>query len=396
MAIVHDFLTQRGGAERVVLAMLRAFPSARVITSVYDPAGTFPEFRNYDVEATWLNRFGMFQRDPRRALPLLPLVFGGLEISDVDVVLCSSSVFAHGIRTTAPKIVYCHNPPRWIYQIDDYFQSHSRLKALARLCAPVFRHWDQRAAAGAARYLTNSSTVRARVHSAYGLAATVLPPPVSLDPRGPREPIPSLEPGFLLTVGRRRGYKNSVALAEAVERMPAERLVVVGGLAPKVNGKWTDRVTAFEGISDAQLRWLYAEADALVAVSHEDFGLTPIEAYAFGTPAIVLRRGGYLDTTEPGRSGVFVDEPTPAAIEDAVGRFRQARWERDDIRAHAARWAPEEFVRSLRDIVAQHAVPGWGSPRRLASQRRPDPAPVPAGAAAAAAPAGRETWAGRS
>ena len=127
VAVVHDYLTQRGGAERVVLALMEAFPGARLVTSVYNPETTFPEFAKYDVETTWLNNVGVFRKDPRRAMPLLPMVFSGVELTDVDVVVCSSSGWSHGVRTDAPKIVYCHNPARWLYQRHHYVEEHGRL-----------------------------------------------------------------------------------------------------------------------------------------------------------------------------------------------------------------------------------------------------------------------------
>ena len=117
VAIAHDYLTQRGGAERVVLAMLRAFPGATVHTLLYDPEGTFPEFREAHVVTSPLNRLGPLRRDHRLALPLLAPSFSRLEIA-ADVVVCSSSGWSHGARVEGRKVVYCHTPARWLYQPD--------------------------------------------------------------------------------------------------------------------------------------------------------------------------------------------------------------------------------------------------------------------------------------
>src|ERR1700719_2772719 len=121
VAIVHDYLTQRGGAERVVLAMHRAFPAAPIYTSLYEPDLTFPEFRDVDVRPSYLNRSQFLRRQHRLALPLLPHAFSTLEV-DAKVVLCSSSGFAHGIHTTGTKLVYCYSPARWLYKRADYFR----------------------------------------------------------------------------------------------------------------------------------------------------------------------------------------------------------------------------------------------------------------------------------
>src|SRR5437868_3905298 len=119
VAIVHDYLTQRGGAERVVLSMLKAFPKALVYTSLYDPNSTFQEFRNIEVRTLPIDRIGTLRRNHRLALPLLAPAFSQLKV-DADVVICSSSGWAHGVKTDARKVVYCYTPARWLYQPDRY------------------------------------------------------------------------------------------------------------------------------------------------------------------------------------------------------------------------------------------------------------------------------------
>src|SRR4051812_17705186 len=124
VAIVHDYLTQRGGAERVVLAMNRAFPDAPIYTSLYDPDGTYPEFATIDVRTAPLNRVPALCRYHRGAFPVLAPTFSAMNI-DADVVVCSSSGWAHGVRTAGYKIVYCHAPARWLYQTDRYLAGHN-------------------------------------------------------------------------------------------------------------------------------------------------------------------------------------------------------------------------------------------------------------------------------
>ena len=122
VAIVHDYLTQRGGAERVVLAMHRAFPQAPIYTSLYEPDLTFPEFKDLDVRPSYLNRSEFFRHHHRLALPFLAHAFSRFEI-DQKVVLCSSSGWAHGVQTAGTKLVYCYCPARWLYKRTDYFRS---------------------------------------------------------------------------------------------------------------------------------------------------------------------------------------------------------------------------------------------------------------------------------
>lgn len=356
VAIVHDYLTQRGGAERVVLSLCRAFPDAPVYTSLYNPATTFPEFRERDVRPLWLDRVAALRTRHRLALPLLPLTFSTSHV-DADVVVCSSSGWAHGIRTGGRKIVYCHSPAKWLYRTDDYFGVHPSASARAGLRAlgPLLRGYDRRAAAGAHTYIANSTFIASQIRDVYDIEAEVLCPPPGLGPDGPRDPIAGVEPGFLLAVARLLPYKNVEHIVEAFRNLPALSLVVVG------DGPEHDRIGAgapsnvrlVGEVGDATLRRLYEGCRGLVAASREDFGLTPVEAAGFGKPVAALRWGGFLDTVVPDETGVFFDESDPATIADAVKALLARAWDADRIRAHAATFSEERFVDRLRAIVAE-------------------------------------------
>jgi len=355
VAIAHDYLTQRGGAERVVLEMARAFPEARIYTTLYDPAGTFPEFADLPVVVSPLNRVGWLRRHHRLALPLLPLAARFVR-PRAEVVLASTSGFAHGFRADGLRLVYCHAPARWIYQADDYVGDRSTgggTRLVLRALTPALRAWDQRAAAAATRYLVNSRVVRDRVRAAYGIEATVLAPPFGLDPAAEQRPLAQLvdwaEPGYHLVVSRLLPYKHVEQAVAAFGRMPQRRLVVVGDGpgAARVTAMLPRNVRLVSSLGDAELRWIYAHSTALVAPSFEDFGLTPLEAGIFGKPTVALEGGGYLDTVEPGVTGVFFPEPTPEAIAAAVERAAAYPWSVEAIRDHAASFGPERFAAAL-------------------------------------------------
>ncbi|MGZ4359636.1 MAG: glycosyltransferase [Gaiellaceae bacterium] len=353
VAIAHDYLTQRGGAERVVLSMARAFPEAAIFTALYEPELTFPEFRASAVRFSPLNRVGPLRRHHRLAFPLLAPMFSSMHV-DADVVLCSSSGWAHGIDSEGAKIVYCHSPARWLYQGDRYsarmgLPARASLRALR---APLLR-WDRRKARGAARYLANSTYVARAVETLYRRDAEVLPPPPAMTPGGPEEQIAGLEPGFFLCVSRLLPYKNVDALVQAFAGLDGARLVVVGDgpderrlrllAGPKV---------AFLGpVTDRVLRWLYANALALVSAAYEDYGLTPLEAASFGKPAAVLRFGGFVDTVVEGETGVFFESAEPAAIVAALRALRAESWPPERLRAHAGRFSQGRFIERLREIV---------------------------------------------
>ena len=359
VALVHDYLTQRGGAERVALSLTRAFPGAPLHTSLYDPDGTFPEFADVDVRTLPLDAIRPLRHHHRLALPLLAPAFSRLRVV-ADVVLCSSSGWAHGARVDGRKIVYCHAPARWLYQPDRYLRGRPALLGLAvrGLRRPLLG-WDRAAAATADRYLANSSVVAERIRRAYGIDAEVVPPPPAITPDGEAEAVPRLEPGFVLAVSRLLPYKNLDAVVRAFADLPSERLVLVGAgpLEPKLRQLAGANVRLVGAVSDARLRWLYASCAGLVAASHEDFGLTPLEAATFGKPAAVLRWGGFLDTVAEGTTGLFFDRPAPDDVAEAVQALRLAPWDAAAIRAHAGRFAEERFVARIAEIVRNGTTP---------------------------------------
>jgi glycosyltransferase involved in cell wall biosynthesis len=355
IALAHDYLTQRGGAERVVLALAGTFPGSTIHTSLYDPSGTFPEFAELDVSTLPLDRIAVLRSHHRLALPLLAPAFSRLRI-DAEVTICSSSGWAHGASTSGRKVVYCHTPARWLYQSDRYLAGQSKGSgALLSLLAPPLRRWDKRAAATADRYLVNSNAVRRRVADLYGIRAEVVPPPVDVDSSGSMEAVPGIEPGFFLCVSRLLSYKNVEAVTAAFGLLPDRRLVVVGNgpLADRIAETSPSNVTLLREVTDATLRWLYQSSAGLVAASYEDFGLTPVEAACFGKPTAALRWGGFLDTIVEGSTGYFFDEPRPALIAETVEQISKETWDADQLVAHAQLFSGSRFADRMLSVVAE-------------------------------------------
>lgn len=347
--LAHDYVTQRGGAERVALALTRIYPSAPLVTALYNESTSFPEFDRVNIQPSWLNRLAMFRRNPQLALPFLHYAWALRSRVNGPAVLASSSGWAHGVRVAkdTAKVVYCHNPPRWIHQSDDYLMGRSgAVRLLLKLMKPQLRRWDLRAARTADLYVANSTSVAKRIAEIYGVDARVVHPPVMIDPNAEQVRPAELPVSFFLTVGRKRGYKGTSEVVGAFARLPNEHLVTVGGSVEDSS----ENVTVLNGISDAALRWLYANATALVSVSREDFGLTPLEANAFGTPALLVRAGGFLDSLAEGVSGLYLRDATVDGIVDSVQNFPR-NWDREAIRAHAARFSPQVFEEKINEAV---------------------------------------------
>jgi len=370
IALAHDYLTQRGGAERVVLAMADIFAGAPIYTTLYEPSATFPEFAACDVRPSRLNRSSLLRRSHRLALPFLARDVDQITI-DADVVVASSSGWAHGMHTDGRKIVYCHAPARWLYQTNRYasgngerggdFASRVRSSSVAAavgLLGTKLRNWDRLAAASADRYVVNSTTIQRAVRDVYGIEAEVLSPPPALLPAGEEEPFESVEPGYFLVVARLLPYKNVDAVIAAAQ-LANQRLVVVGvgpdgpRLERLINGD--SRIRLAGTVTDAQLRWLYRHCAALVAAAYEDYGLVPLEAAAFGRPSIALKDGGFLDTVVAGETGVFFSSPHAEQIAGAMDEASSRQWDAVGIAQHADSFSHERFAARLRAIVAETA-----------------------------------------
>ncbi|HXH77220.1 glycosyltransferase [Nocardioides sp.] len=362
IAIAHDYLTQRGGAERVVLTMRKAFPGAPIHTTLYDPDGTYPEFREAHVVTSRLNDVALFRRDHRLALPFLAAASSRLRI-EADLTVVSGSGWAHGFPTDGHKIVYCHNPARWLYQTDEYLgrPAHRHPVGPALLAMrPALRRWDHRAAETVDRFVANSHVVQRRIQDTYGRDAEILHPPHNMDPSAPQDAVAELsdlDPGFALVVSRLLAYKNVDAAIDAV-RLTGRPLVVVGHgpEAARLRSLADGRVRILSGLSDAQLRWVYARAGVLVSPSHEDFGLTPLEAAAFGVPTVALGAGGFLETVVEGSTGLFFDHPTAKSIARALADFDTHVWDAATIRARAEEFSEDRFIRRLTEI-SQEVMP---------------------------------------
>lgn len=355
--MAHDYFTQRGGAERVALTMCDAFDTSFVYTLLHNPLQTYPEVQGLSVTTSPLNRIKSLRLDHRRALPLLPAAASGMYV-DADVMLASSSGWAHGFRTSGRKVVYCYSPARWLYDSKNYLgvtSSPSRRYALGALRRPLIA-WDRAAARSADRYIAISSAVRDRIWQRYRISSSVLGAPRTLDPSGSRDPIelPSqfATDGYVLCVSRLLPYKR-VDLVIAACRKVGISLAVVGS-GPEIEHlrKLGDDGVAFlSGLTDGQMRSIYANCRAVVSASYEDFGLSPVEGYGFGRPAVTPADGGFADTGVHGRTGLQFQERHLDQFVCALRATLALTWDESDIKAYGEKFAPATFKAELRKLV---------------------------------------------
>ncbi len=362
VAIAHDYLTQLGGAEKIVLSMAKAFPNAPIHTMLYEPETTYPEFADCDVRVSPYNRFGPLRKYHRAALPLYPRIARSVFV-DADIVLTSTSGWAHGFRTNGRKLIYCYSPARWLYLSDKYLGDDSGLikRAGLALSKPYLKAWDRRQALAADKYYAISTLIENRIADTYGIDADVMFAPVAMSQSMHPEPIPGLdvaEEGFYLVVSRLLPYKNVDVIVRAFAGSD-RRLVVVGKGpdAERLRAIKTPNVTMLSDLTDGQMAWLYKNCRALLAASYEDYGLTPIEAGVWGRPSVALRFGGFLDTIDEGVTGMYFDEPEPAAIAETLNRFEATEFDADKIRRHVEQFTEEVFTEKLHTAVDNLAAP---------------------------------------
>ena len=372
VAIVHDWLYVLGGAEKVLSAMFRCFPSADLFT-LFDTmseadrakAGLPPS------RTTFLQRMPAINRRHRSYLPLMPMAIEQFDLSGYDVIISSSHAVAKGVITGADQlhVSYVHSPMRYAWDLQhqclrEAGLDHGLKGWLARYILFKMRLWDTRTAAGVDAYLANSHFVSRRIRKVYGRTSTVIHPPVDIPAERPAGgPLSGQEngDGFFLAASRLVPYKNMLAIVQAFAAMPGKRLVVAG------SGPELDRLKAvgapnveFVGfVPDAELRGLMRTAKAFVFAAEEDFGIVPVEVQGEGTPVIALGRGGLRETVVaegPSPTGLFFDRPEPSCIASAVQAFEQnsGKFSRAACYANALRFATPRFEKDFKDFVLSH------------------------------------------
>jgi glycosyltransferase involved in cell wall biosynthesis len=351
VALVHDYLNQRGGAERVVLGMARIWPDAPIYTSLYRPESTFDEFRGRSIRTSVMQRLPV-DKSFRRMVPFFPAAFRQLGPIDADVVISSSSGWSHAVRTAphSRHLVYCHAPARWLYSDGEYF---ARRRVASRLALKPLRRWDQRAALRPDRYIANAQNVADRIWDAYGLEATVVHPPVEIErftptPRGQR----------LLVVSRLVAYKRIDLVVDACRRLDATLDVVGEGPELERLRAIAGPHTTFHGyLDDDAVVEMMEGCSAFCFPGREDFGIAPVEANAAGKPVVAHAAGGALETLEEGVSSTFFTHQSVEDVMAAIERVQDIATSPGTIAESAQRFSPEAFERNLKRAIAETPLP---------------------------------------
>ena len=362
VAIVCDWLSGTGGAERVVYELHKMYPEAPIYTSQYDSR---PEiwhgknwFDNADIRTTWLQKLPL---SLRKFLPVLrAFSFSRLDLSSYDLVISSSGAEAKGIKTGANTVhvAYIHSPTHYYWiRYDEYLANpgFGRLDPLARLGLKLLvgplRWWDHRAALRPDHLLANSTHTQAMIKKFYGRDSTVIHPPVDVE----RFAGASDEPrrGFI-TAGRQTPYKKFELPVMACSELNLPLIVLGSGpdhfRLKQLAGK---SVTFFKGKTDEEVAHYFQTSLGFIMPNMDDFGIVAVEAMAAGTPVIAYRAGGALDYVVEGKSGLFFDEQTPQSLETALKKFNPHDFNSETVRKQAAKFSAEVFRESMQKFIAK-------------------------------------------
>lgn len=371
LAIVHDYLTQYGGAEKVLEALHELWPAAPIFTTFYNaPLMRSLGFRVAPAAVHPLLPDRILWRGGSTKLwtPLLPELFRRLNLQRYHTVISSTSFAAHHVRvaTGAAHIAYVHSPPRFLYGLSTELD-HARLRARVPGIGVLYAHMrrrDQEAGRRVTAFVANSGVVRQRIARAYGRAATVIYPPVDTAAFALDAPVP--RPEYFLTWSRLVASKRIDIIVDAATSGGFP--LVVAGSGPdeaRLRARAGTNVRFMGRVDLATLRTLLAGARAVVFAAEEDFGIVPLEAMAAGKPVIAYGAGGARETIVPGVTGELFPEQTAGALLQAFASFDPARYDRDACTRRARRFARGIFRRRMRKFVRSLTLDGVATSARI-------------------------------
>ncbi len=363
VSLAHDYLLVMRGAERTFAAIAELYSQAPIFTLLYDEQGTSRRFAGRSITTSPLQRLGVGQSKFRRLLPLYPFAAERLRPLDSDVVLSSSSAFAHGLRVPegAVHICYCYTPFRYAWYEQDCAlgEVSSALRPLLRGQLRRIRRWDLAASRRVDAYIAISEMGRERIRRCYGRDATVVHPPVETHRfvRG--------EPGdSLLVVSELVRHKRVHVALEAARRAHAPIRVVGSGPDHAALRAAYPEAEFLGRASDEELVELYASARAVMVPSMEEFGITAVEAQAAGRPVIAAAAGGALETVLDGQTGRLVTLDDPEAFKRAIDGIDRLDFDPARAIENAERFSVAAFQRRLADQVNRAVQRSGASPAR--------------------------------
>jgi glycosyltransferase involved in cell wall biosynthesis len=353
IALVHDYLTQRGGAERVFELLCKRYPTADIFTSLYEPQKTI-DLGERIINTTFLQGIPGAAKYFRLMAPFYFTAFRTLNLQDYDLIISSSTSFAKAVRKRpdARHICFCHNVTRFLWDTKTYLRQYGDYRYFAPLIEQVFqlmRDVDLKYAQEPDLYIANSSVVACRIQKIYNKQAVVINYPIDTS----KFIFSERKDEYYLASARMISYKRLDLIIEAFNWLGWQLLISGDGPEEeRLKSKALGNIKFLGHVSDRKRKELFSQAKSIIVAALEDYGLVPIEANASGTPVIAYGAGGVLDTQIPGKTGVFFKRQTPESLQSALLEAREIVWNYENIRNHAVNCFSEAvFFRKVEQII---------------------------------------------
>ncbi len=362
IALVHDYIKEFGGAERVLKTLTEMYPDAPIYTAFRVGNSTAAkEFQGQKIIESWLAPLLKIGKLYSPLRFLIPLIWGSFDLSDYDLVIVSSSWYVtRGFKIGAKtKVInYCHTPPRWLYGFETSvgFTKYWPVKIYAKIVGDYIRKYDFKTSQKVDFFVANSNEVAGRIKTFYGRMSTVIYPPVDV------EKIISLtknikKEDFYLIASRITGAKGIERAIELSEKI-GFKLKIVGESSgySSIEKNNRNKVEFLGRLTDDELYKTYAKAKALITLAtQEDFGMTAVESQAAGTPVIAFNGGGFKETVIDNVTGVLVDEISEKALALAINKIEKTKWNRDKLVANSRKFSKEKFKKVMLEFISQNA-----------------------------------------
>ena len=346
IALVHDYLNEYGGAERVLETLAEMWPEAPIYTAFAVPGSSAVKaFAGKKIITSWFQNMPFYDKLYSPLRFLIPLIWGFWDFRGFDLVITSASWYiTKGLGRK--EICYCHTPPRWLYGYPTSvnFQKYWPVKVYAAIVGHFLRMYDFNQAQKVNMFVANSRNVAERIEKFYRRKSVVIYPPVTTSP----QPLSLIkERGYYLIVNRLVGGKGIGMAIAAAKRGRFE--LKIAGEASGFGG--VRNVETLGYVTDEEKARLMAGARAFLALEEApDFGITPVEAMLAGTPVIAFNGGGYKETVVDGKTGVLFDDYSIEGLMGAIREFGEIRWNREEIRKHAQKFSKEVFIKKMRAL----------------------------------------------
>ncbi|WP_339269573.1 glycosyltransferase [Paenibacillus sp. FSL K6-1330] len=354
IAIVHDYLNQMGGAERVVAVLHKMFPEAPIYTTIVDRNKLLPELQDAVIHTTWMQRIPGILNKFKLYFWLYPFSIRSINVKSYDLILSSSSAYAKGVRKGRQSlhVCYCYTPMRFVWDFDTYMESIQvprLVKRIAKWLIYPLKRWDKNNSEHVDRLIAISTIVKERIKQCYGVNAPIIFPPVEVSRFSVKEGVPE---DYFLVVSRLVSYKKIDLAIEACTQS-GKRLIVIGDGPDRKRLEQLagDTITFLGRKSDEDVVRYMQNCKALIFPGIEDFGITPLEANACGRPIIAYYGGGALDTIIAEQTGLYFEEQSINSLVNTINRFDQYHWDPQYIRQHAEQFSEHVFIERMQSII---------------------------------------------